>query len=67
MVFSDTTTDPLGLWQFTSDPYPYATTPNESTEIQDFGGDETPAQAIPWGEGECATDIVDQHPEWCTV
>ena len=63
MVFPNTTTDRPDLWQFTSNTYAYATNPNEPTEIQDFGGDEIPAQAIPWGEGECATDIVEEHPE----
>ena len=67
MVFSDTQTKRTGLWRMTSNSYAYTTNPDEPTEEQDFGSDEVPAQAIPWDEGECATEIVEEHPEWCSA
>lgn len=58
MVFADTTTSRSGLWEFTSNSYAYTTNPNDPTDIQDFGVNQVPVEAVPWAEGECAADIV---------
>lgn len=60
MVWSDTEiVRDNKIVDFTSNSYAYLSNPNEPTEIQDIGSNETPTKAIPWGWGECSADVTE--------